>query len=167
MKKPVVLLVHGPNLDMLGKRDPAQYGTFTLADVEKAFAEKCAELGVEPRFFQSGCEGELCHAIHEAMGYAAGIVINAGAYTHYSYALLDALLLAKLPAMEVHISDIHSREPFRRVSVIQPACVGQIAGLGMDSYLVGLERLVREHIKPDSGSVRPARSRARGGRSCD
>ena len=106
MKKPVVLLVNGPNLDMLGRRDPAQYGTFTLADVEKAFAAKCAELGVEPRFFQSGCEGELCRAIHEAMGYAAGIVINAGAYTHYSYALLDALLLAKVPAMEVHISDI-------------------------------------------------------------
>ena len=146
MKNPVVLLVNGPNLDMLGRRDPAQYGTFTLADVERAFAAKCAELGVEPRFFQSGCEGELCHAIHLAMDYAAGIVINAGAYTHYSYALLDALLLARLPAMEVHISDVDSREPFRRVSVIRPACVGYVAGLGLDSYLVGLERLVKEHI---------------------
>lgn len=146
-----ILLVNGPNLDMLGRRDPAHYGTFTLADVEKAFAEKCAELGVEPRFFQSGCEGELCRAIHEAMGYASGIVINAGAYTHYSYAILDALLLAKLPTMEVHISDIHSREPFRRVSVIQAACVGQVAGLGMASYTVGLEKLVRDHIAPHSG----------------
>ncbi len=160
MKKPVVLLVNGPNLDMLGKRDPAQYGTFTLADVEKAFAAKCAELGVEPRFFQSGCEGELCHAIHEAMDYAAGIVINAGAYTHYSYALLDALLLAKVPAMEVHISDIHSREPFRRVSVIQPACVGQVVGLGLESYLVGLERLVRGHVLPDSETARRERAAA-------
>jgi chorismate mutase/prephenate dehydratase len=160
MKKPVVLLVNGPNLDMLGKRDPAQYGTFTLADVEKAFAAKCAELGVEPRFFQSGCEGELCRAIHEAMGYAAGIVINAGAYTHYSYALLDALLLAKVPAMEVHISDIHSREPFRRISVIQPACVGQVVGLGMESYLVGLERLVRGHVLPDSETARRERAAA-------
>ena len=148
MSKPVILLVNGPNLDMPGKRDPAQYGTFTLADVEKAFAEKCAELGVEPRFFQSGCEGELCHAIHGAMDYAAGIVINAGAYTHYSYALLDALLLAKLPAVEVHISDVDKREPFRRVSVIRDACVGRVAGLGLRSYLVGLEKLVREHVRP-------------------
>jgi 3-dehydroquinate dehydratase-2 len=163
MKKPVVLLVNGPNLDMLGKRDPAQYGTFTLADVEKAFAAKCAELGVEPRFFQSGCEGELCHAIHGAMGYAAGIVINAGAYTHYSYALLDALLLAKVPAMEVHISDIRSREPFRRISVIRPACVGQVVGLGLDSYLVGLERLVRGHVRPDPESA-AGTGRARGRR---
>ena len=160
MKKPVVLLVHGPNLDMLGKRDPAQYGTFTLADVEKAFAEKCAELGVEPRFFQSGCEGELCHAIHGAMDYAAGIVINAGAYTHYSYALLDAILLAKVPTMEVHISDIRSREPFRRISVIQPACVGQVAGLGLRSYLVGLERLVREHVLPSPETARRTRAAA-------
>ena len=154
MKKPVVLLLNGPNLGMLGRRDPAQYGTFTLADVERAFAAKCDELGVEPRFFQSDCEGELCHAIHLAMDYAAGIVINAGAYTHYSYALLDALLLAKVPTMEVHISDVDSREPFRRVSVIRDACVGRVAGLGMDSYLVGLEKLVREHVLPGAG--RPA-----------
>ena len=147
MKKPVVLLLNGPNLDMLGRRDPAQYGTFTLADVEKAFAAKCEELGVESRFFQSGCEGELCHAIHEAMDYASGIVLNAGAYTHYSYALLDAILLAKVPTMEVHISDIRSREPFRRVSVIRPACVGRVAGLGLDSCLVGPEPLVRGHIR--------------------
>ena len=146
--RPVVLLVNGPNLDMLGRRDPAHYGTFTLADVERAFAAKARELGVRARFFQSGCEGEICKAIHRAMGYAAGIVINAGAYTHYSYAILDALLLAKVPTMEVHISDVDSREPFRRVSVIRPACVGRVAGLGLDSYLVGLERLVREHVRP-------------------
>ena len=146
--RPVILLVNGPNLDMLGRRDPAQYGTFTLADVEKAFAAKCAELGVEPRFFQSGCEGELCRAIHEAMGYAAGLVINAGAYTHYSYAILDALELCGLPAVEVHVSDIRKREPFRRVSVIRPACVDQVAGLGLASYTEGLERLVRGHLAP-------------------
>ena len=147
--RPVVLLVNGPNLDMLGKRDPAQYGTFTLADVERAFAAKARELGVRARFFQSGCEGELCHAIHGAMDYAAGIVLNAGAYTHYSYALLDALLLAKVPTMEVHISDVDRREPFRRVSVIRPACVGRVAGLGLASYTEGLERLVRGWILPD------------------
>lgn len=160
--RPVVLLVNGPNLDMLGKRDPAQYGTFTLADVERAFAAKARELGVEARFFQSGCEGELCKAIHGAMGYAAGIVINAGAYTHYSYALLDALDLCKLPAMEVHISDIHSREPFRRVSVIRPACVDQVAGLGLASYTEGLERLVRGWILPDDEARRRAVRTAEG-----
>ena len=156
MDKPTVLLVNGPNLDMLGKRDPAQYGTFTLADVERAFAAKCEELDVVPRFFQSGCEGELCKAIHEAMGYAAGIVINAGAYTHYSYAILDALLLAKLPAVEVHISDIHSREAFRRISVIRPACVDQICGLGLASYTTGLERLVRDFIRGEKGAAASA-----------
>ena len=155
---PVILLVNGPNLDQLGKRDPAQYGSFTLADVEAAFAAKCAELGVEPRFFQSGCEGELCHAIHEARDYAAGIVINAGAYTHYSYALQDAIALTRLPVMEVHVSDIHSREPFRRVSVLRPVCVGQICGLGLRSYTEGLEKLVREHVlaeKPRDADAEP------------
>ncbi|MBQ7667456.1 MAG: type II 3-dehydroquinate dehydratase [Kiritimatiellae bacterium] len=150
--KPVVLLVNGPNLDQLGKRDPAHYGSFTLADVERAFAEKCAELGVEARFFQSGCEGELCHAVHEARDYAAGIVINAGAYTHYSYALRDAIEVAKLPAVEVHISDIHSREPFRRVSVIRDVCRDQVCGLGLKSYTEGLERLVKRHILPAAKS---------------
>ena len=150
-RKPAVLLVNGPNLDMLGKRDPRHYGTFTLADVERAFAAKARELGVRARFFQSGCEGEICHAIHDAMGWAAGIVINAGAYTHYSYAILDALELCGLPAVEVHISDIRKREPFRRVSVIRPACVDQVAGLGLVSYTEGLERLVRRHIAPAAG----------------
>ena len=141
-----ILLLNGPNLDMLGKRDPGQYGTFTLKDVEKAFASKAAELGFNVRFFQSNSEGELVSAIHEAMDYAAGIVINSGAYTHYSYALLDAIQLSRLPVMEVHISDIHKREPFRRTSVIQPACVGQISGRGLDSYLIGLDELVKKHI---------------------
>ena len=136
-----ILLINGPNLGMLGKRDPAQYGSFTLADVEAAFAAKAAALGFEARCFQSDCEGELCRAIHAALGRDEGIVINAGAYTHYSYALLDALALTQLPVMEVHISDIHKREPFRAVSVIQPACIGQVCGLGLASYTVGLEKL--------------------------
>ena len=136
-----ILLINGPNLGMLGKRDPAQYGAFSLADVEAAFAAKAAELGVGARFFQSDCEGEICRAIHAALGRDAGIVINAGAYTHYSYAILDALALTRLPVMEVHISDIHKREPFRAVSVIQAACVGQVCGLGLASYTTGLENL--------------------------
>lgn len=152
-----ILLVNGPNLGMLGKRDPAQYGSFSLADVEKAFAAKAAALGFGARFFQSDCEGELCKAIHAAKDRDAGIVINAGAYTHYSYAILDALSLAGLPVMEVHISDIHKREAFRHVSVIQPACVGQVCGLGFDSYMVGLERLVKGLGTGDWGLERGGR----------
>lgn len=140
-QKRTFLIINGPNLNMLGKRDASHYGTFTLADVEAAVRAKADALGVDVRFFQSGCEGEIIAAVHEAADSATGIVINAGAYTHYSYAILDALLAAKLPAMEVHISDIHKREAFRRVSVIQPACVGQICGLGIESYTLGLERL--------------------------
>ena len=145
---PVILLINGPNLNMLGKRSKEHYGSFTLSQVEDAFRTGAKELGVESAFFQSNDEGGIVTAIQESMGYASGIVINAGAYTHYSYAILDALLLCGLPVMEVHISNIHKREAFRSVSVIQPACVGQISGLGLDSYLVGLEKLVHGHIFP-------------------
>ena len=147
-ERPVILLVNGPNLGQLGRRDPKQYGTFTLKDVESAFAAKAAELGVEARFFQSDDEGALCRALHEARDTADGVVLNAGAYTHYSFALLDALLVCGLPTMEVHISDIHAREPFRQVSVLQGGCVGQVAGLGLASYTEGLERLVRDFVLP-------------------
>ena len=146
---PVILLINGPNLNMLGKRSKEHYGSFTLSQVETAFRSRAKELGVEPAFFQSNDEGAIVTAIQESMGYASGIVINAGAYTHYSYAILDGLLLCGLPVMEVHISNIHKREAFRSVSVIQPACVGQISGLGLDSYLVGLEKLVHGHIFPE------------------
>ena len=149
-KIPVILLMNGPNLDMLGKRSRRHYGDFTLEQVEIAFGAKASSLGVDCAFFQSNEEGALVSEIHRAMSYADGIVINAGAYTHYSYAILDALELCGLPVMEVHISNIHKREPFRRISVIRDGCVGQVYGLGMDSYLVGLEKLVREHIEPKS-----------------
>jgi len=148
---PVILLINGPNLNMLGKRSKEHYGSFTLEDVVRAFSAKAEAVGVSPAFFQSNDEGAIVTAIHESMGYASGIVINAGAYTHYSYAILDALLLCGLPVMEVHISDIHKREPFRSISVIQPACVGQISGLGLESYLVGLEKLVNEYVFADTG----------------
>jgi len=143
---PVILLINGPNLNMLGKRSREHYGSFTLAQVESAFRTKAESLGVEAKFFQSNDEGAIVTAIHQSMQYASGIVVNAGAYTHYSYAILDALLLCGLPVMEVHISNIHKREAFRNISVIQQACVGQIYGLGLDSYLVGLEKLVKEHV---------------------
>ncbi|NLT11591.1 MAG: type II 3-dehydroquinate dehydratase [Clostridiaceae bacterium] len=145
-QKPVILLINGPNLNMLGKRSRTHYGSFTLEQVQSAFKTKADALGVEAQFFQSNDEGRIVTAIQEAMGYAQGIVINAGAHTHYSYAIFDAIELCGLPVMEVHISNIHRREAFRNISVIQPACVGQIYGLGLDSYLVGLEKLCREHI---------------------
>ena len=147
---PVVLLINGPNLNMLGKRSKEHYGSFTLQEVENAFRAKAETLGIEPSFFQSNDEGAIVTAIQDSMKYASGIVINAGAYTHYSYAILDAIQLCGLPVMEVHISNIHKREAFRGVSVIQPACVGQIYGLGLDSYLVGLEKLVAEYVRPGS-----------------
>lgn len=151
--KKTILLINGPNLDRLGQREPTHYGQFTLQDVEHAFIEKAAELGVKVTCFQSNHEGDLIKAIHEAAETADGIVINAGAYTHYSYALLDALLLTGIPTVEVHISDIHKRELFRRHSVIQPACVDQICGRGLDSYLVGLEKLVNEHLLVPAGTT--------------
>jgi len=154
-----ILLINGPNLDMLGHREPTHYGQFTLQDVEHAFIQKAAELGVEATCFQSNYEGDLIKAIHAAAKTTDGIVINAGAFTHYSYALLDALLLVGIPTMEVHISDIHKREPFRRHSVIRAACVDQICGLGLDSYLVGLEKLVKEYLLlPADTTPKPALS---------
>lgn len=148
---PVILLINGPNLNLLGKRSREHYGTFTLEQVQSAFRTRAEALGVQSRFFQSNCEGDIVTAIQEAMGYADGIVINAGAHTHYSYAIMDAIEASGLPVMEVHISNIHKREPFRNVSVIRQACVGQIYGLGLDSYLVGLEKLCREHIFAQRG----------------
>ncbi|NLO63059.1 MAG: type II 3-dehydroquinate dehydratase [Clostridiaceae bacterium] len=155
---PVILLINGPNLNMLGKRSREHYGSFTLEQVYGAFRTKAEALGVEARFFQSNSEGEIVTAIQEAMGYADGIVINAGAHTHYSYAIMDAIEVCGLPVMEVHISNIHKREPFRNVSVIRQACVGQIYGLGLDSYLVGLEKLCREHVFADSKIAAEQRS---------
>ncbi|MBN1891633.1 MAG: type II 3-dehydroquinate dehydratase [Clostridiales bacterium] len=151
---PVVLLINGPNLNMLGKRNREHYGTFTLEQVQSAFRTKAEALGVQTRFFQSNSEGDIVSAIQDAMNYADGIVINAGAHTHYSYAIMDAIEVCGLPVMEVHISNIHKREPFRNVSVIRSACVGQIYGLGLESYLVGLEKLYREHIGNDRNESR-------------
>lgn len=148
---PVVLLMNGPNLNMLGKRSKTHYGSFTFEQVEIAFKAKASSLGVDCAFFQSNDEGQLVTAIHEAMKYASGIVLNAGAHTHYSYAILDAIEVCGLPVMEVHISNVHRREAFRHISVIQQACVDQVFGLGLDSYLVGLEKLVKEHIFTDRG----------------
>lgn len=136
-----ILVINGPNLNMLGQREAAHYGGFTLADVETALRGKAATLATVLRFFQSNIEGEIVTAIQQAASRDHGILINAGAYTHTSYAILDALSAVRLPTVEVHISDIRNREPFRRLSVIRSACAGQICGRGLHSYTDGLEEL--------------------------
>lgn len=136
-----ILLINGPNLNMLGKRDPKQYGTFTLPDVEKLSVETAFSRGYKLECFQSNYEGAIIEKIHSAMSTVDGIVINPGAFTHYSYAILDAIDLSGLPAIETHISDISTREPFRRISVIAPACCGQVMGLGINSYTQAIHLL--------------------------
>jgi 3-dehydroquinate dehydratase-2 len=129
-----LLLINGPNLNMLGRRDPAQYGTFTLRDVEEQSTAAANARGYKLDCFQSNHEGAIIDRIHESMGLCDGIVINPGAFTHYSYAIYDALELCGMPVVEIHISDISKREDFRRVSVISPACVAQVKGMGIAGY---------------------------------
>jgi len=141
-RKPVLVL-NGPNLNMLGKRQPKIYGRETLADVEKACRAEAARLGLTIEFAQSNHEGALVDLIQAAREKNSAIVINAGAYTHTSVALLDALNAAELPAVEVHISNLYKRESFRHHSYISPAAVGVIAGLGTQGYLLALQALAR------------------------
>ncbi len=139
MKK--ILVIHGPNLNLLGEREPGYYGKDSFESVNREIAEKAAALGFECEIYQSNHEGAIIDKLHAARLECAGVVMNAGAYTHYSYAIRDAIAAIKIPVVEVHMSNIHARDEFRHTSVIAPVCVGQIAGFGKNSYLLGIEAL--------------------------
>ena len=134
-----ILVVHGPNLNLLGSRDPAQYGTTTLAEIDRELVKRAAARGATVTCVQSNLEGEMVDAIQGARGTADAIVINPGGYTHSSVAIRDALEAVALPAIEVHLSNLHAREPFRQGSITAARCVGQICGFGAQSYYLGLD----------------------------
>lgn len=138
-----ILVLHGPNLNLLGEREPSVYGAMTLAQLNRSLRRKSVSLKVRLRVFQSNHEGRLIDLLHSNRKWADGCVFNPGAYSHYSYALRDAVSASRIPTIEVHLSDIKKREPFRRVSVVAPACRAQICGKGAGSYLEALERLAR------------------------
>ena len=140
MKK--VLVVNGPNLNMLGRREPTIYGSESLADVESRLNGAANELEVTLDFFQSNHEGAIIDRLHEAFGNYDGIIINPGAFTHYSYAIRDAFAAIKIPFVEIHISNIHTRETFRHTSVLAALAIGQISGLGIYGYELALKGLV-------------------------
>lgn len=144
MKKSRILVLHGPNLNLLGEREPEIYGKLTLRELNALLKKEVRSLPVELTFFQSNCEGLLIDQLHRARRWAAGIVFNPGAYTHYSLALRDAVAGIQVPTVEVHLSKISEREAFRRVSVIAEVCVAQVEGLGWRSYLEGIHVLLRK-----------------------
>jgi 3-dehydroquinate dehydratase-2 len=141
-------VMHGVNLDQLGRRDPDHYGSFTLTELEMGIAEAAAELGLATRFFHSNHEGAFVEHLHGLGGMADAIILNPGAWTHYSYAIRDALELTQLPAVEVHLSNVDEREPFRQESVIRDLCSARVAGKGRDGYREALSHLAEVLASP-------------------
>ena len=138
-----ILMLHGINLNMFGQRDPAQYGTATLAEIDASLRSLGSQLGCEVDSFQTNCEGAMCERIHQGFRDGVdGVLINAGAWTHYSYGIRDALAILTCPVVELHMSNIHAREEFRHKSVFAEIVLGQISGFGVDSYLIALRAAV-------------------------
>ncbi len=140
-----ILVINGPNLNLLGKREPDIYGSETLDDIQLWLREQPEIAAMELQFFQSNHEGAIIDALHENMNWANGILINPGAFTHYSYAIRDAISAVNIPTVEVHLSDIYKREDFRKISVIKPVCIKQICGLGKTGFLEGL-KVLQNHL---------------------
>lgn len=143
-EKPAILVIHGPNLNMLGKREPDVYGKSTLDDINTALKETGNRLGLRVECFQSNHEGSIVERIQQVVNSHQGLIINPGAYTHTSVAIRDALLLLCFPVVEVHLSNIYKREPFRHHSMVADVATGQISGLGSDGYFLALEYLARQ-----------------------
>lgn len=143
-----IFVINGVNMNMLGIREPEKYGSMTLKDLEKFLYAYSFELGVDIEMFQSNHEGEIVEKIHSAYKTADGIIINPGAYTHTSVAIRDALAAVDIPTVEIHMTNIHSREDFRHKSLIAPVCIAQISGIGFESYKLGLKGLV-DFLKND------------------
>ena len=137
-------VMHGVNLDQLGRREAEHYGTVTLSELERVISGFAAELGLSCRYFQTNVEGEYVENLHDARDMADGLLLNPGAWTHYSWAIHDALAIAGLPAVEVHLSDVDAREEFRRVSVVRDLCIGTVKGKGPDGYRDALALLSQE-----------------------
>ncbi len=141
-----IIVINGPNLNMLGIREPEKYGSTTLIEIEKELYAYSFELGIDIETFQSNCEGEIIDKIQQALNNVDGILINPGGYTHTSIAIRDAISSVNLPCVEVHMTNIHAREEFRQKSLLAPVCIGQITGFGKNSYKLGLKAL-SEYVK--------------------
>ena len=141
-----IIVLNGPNLNLLGNREPEIYGADTLADIEKLCTKKAASLNIQVSFFQSNIEGELVNEIQKSKNHQDGIILNAGAYTHTSIAIMDALIATQIPTIEVHISNIYHRESFRHVSYISKASIGQIFGFGIYGYSMALDAIIQNNL---------------------
>lgn len=136
-----ILVLHGPNLNLIGQREPDIYGRMTLSEIDQELKNSGAEMGLEVSTLQANGEGALIDALHEARGWASGVIFNPGGYTHTSVALRDAVAAIELPVIEVHLSNVYAREEFRHRSLISPVCAGKITGFGWRSYMLGLQAL--------------------------